>query len=701
MDMPPIRKAKDLKKYESGTFLRNGDPKFATVNEFNRKLMDLREKLAKDPAQAQLAERIGKYSGALMALQMHDTPMASEERLANAITDVAVDLPYFLKTQEKGGEEKTGYQRLLEAGQEHDLFTKAELDEVLNLVGAGMGVDLTQGIPQARQQAPQAPEPPSKPYRQALDSVVHNIDTVKSRPAPRFDDLSVAMDPDSVWDYNVPLISTHHKETILTRTIINELRALPREKQEAFFEKAIGPGADRKKVEERFFGSTMKTGNPIYFMDNKYWGRTSNRQMIDALDEVLPPEKLTEIGEKIKAVVTPDEPGFAGTGSIYPDRDKVEKLRQKEQEVLEKQKEDQQAVLDAQANIALLDVVDEQLSVVDPDYREYMNGYDQGIGNQYSLNRQTDWTTSIIALQGTKTLQSGRFAGALKPGKDPKLMTERNEGFSFAASETPQHGRTFREDEIEDLQSAEPPISQPAVDAVQSYFDDLKKLDYSKNPNVVMTVGQDPFCKGLKPDDLAFIPEQGEKYYAYWPLIDAKAELRKAVESGDMAKIRTASEKYQKVDATLDHMMATVGDPKLGGAKLFDGNVNSTRSDTGQIPAKFIKDYATHNKVNSLFCLNSAARNFNMDPMDFVKDPANSIMKVNKAYTDHRGIDRCSSIGGKLCWSLQVPDESETVGTTSARLVRDWNEYFEFPLARGMSAVSGMIKDPKKRTECS
>ena len=77
-----------------------------------------------------------------MTLQLHGTPMAREDELSTSITEVTVDLPYYLKTPGKGGDEKTGYQQLVEAGEKYGAFTKAELDEAMTLVGQGMGVDM-------------------------------------------------------------------------------------------------------------------------------------------------------------------------------------------------------------------------------------------------------------------------------------------------------------------------------------------------------------------------------------------------------------------------------------------------------------------------------------------------------------------------------------------------------------------------------
>ncbi len=705
--MPPrIVKAKDLKKYQSGTFLKYDTPKYNTVNAFNRKLMELRERLSGQPGQSGLAEQAGKYSGALMALQMHEAPVPGGRDLDEAIMTVSIDLPYFLKTKEKGGEEKTGYQRLLEAGQEHGLFTREELDEVLTLVGDGMGVALGQDEPRARQQPQQQPQarqqPPPKPFRQALDRAVDGIDTEKEKPAPRFDDLSIGTNHNAAWDYSVPVMRAQYRETALSGMIVKELRALPKEKQEEFFEKAIGPDADRERVKDRFFGINMRSGNPRLLMDNKYWGRTSNRQMLDALEAVLPPEKLQAMGESAEKLVAPDEPGYTGPFSSYPDREKVEKLRRKEQETLSRRKEERQAVLDAQANIALLDRVDEQLSVIDPEYREYMNGYTRQVDNPNvpkDLNTMTDWTCGIITLQGVKSLQGGRFDGTIKSGKEQTKQQKKNEGFIVAAYDKDQQGKVLSDAEVRELRGIRPPLSEATVNAAQKYFDGLKKLDYSKNGEVVKPSGRDTFFKEEKPDDLRFIQEQGTKYYTYWPLIEAKTELREAVESGDMEKIRAASEKYQKVDDTIGEMTQAVGDPKLGGAKIFDGNVNSTRSATPAIPAKYIRDYATHNKVNSLFCLNIAAHNLHADPMDLVRDPANTILKMGKAYTDHRGIDASSSIGGKLCWGMQAPVKDSATGLHYENLERDWDEYMVFPAGRGLSGLLGMEGDPKKRAE--
>ena len=65
------------------------DPKYAVVNNFNRKLLDLQDKL-KNTSERELSEKVSRFAKDLMTLQMHDSPMTREEDLDTAITDVTI-----------------------------------------------------------------------------------------------------------------------------------------------------------------------------------------------------------------------------------------------------------------------------------------------------------------------------------------------------------------------------------------------------------------------------------------------------------------------------------------------------------------------------------------------------------------------------------------------------------------------------------
>ena len=49
------------------------DPKYAVVNNFNRKLLDLQDKL-KNTNERELSEKVSRFAKDLMTLQMHDSP---------------------------------------------------------------------------------------------------------------------------------------------------------------------------------------------------------------------------------------------------------------------------------------------------------------------------------------------------------------------------------------------------------------------------------------------------------------------------------------------------------------------------------------------------------------------------------------------------------------------------------------------------
>ena len=106
------------------------------------KLMDLQDKLRAELGGAELGNQAGKFARGLMDLQMHDSSVISPASLSGAVTTVTLDLPNFLKQRGKDAEGKTGYQRLVEAGEKYGSFSREELDRALDVVGKGMDLDL-------------------------------------------------------------------------------------------------------------------------------------------------------------------------------------------------------------------------------------------------------------------------------------------------------------------------------------------------------------------------------------------------------------------------------------------------------------------------------------------------------------------------------------------------------------------------------
>ncbi len=150
--MPHIRTAQQLRLYAGSVSFLNrtnnqpqsgtGPSEYQIVNDFTMKLMDLQDKLRAELGGAELGNQAGRFARGLMDLQMHDSSVITQASLGNAVTTVTLDLPNFLKQKGRDEAEKTGYQRLVEAGEKYGSFTKEELDRALDVVGKGMDLDL-------------------------------------------------------------------------------------------------------------------------------------------------------------------------------------------------------------------------------------------------------------------------------------------------------------------------------------------------------------------------------------------------------------------------------------------------------------------------------------------------------------------------------------------------------------------------------
>ena len=111
--MPP-RSAKEMRRIAGNSnFMTESNEKYKAVQQFQQKLLNLQDAM-KSGGDMQLREQVGKLAGGIMALQLH--AVSSDEALEQAIGDMTFSLPGFLKKPRMGGDEKTGYEQLVEAG---------------------------------------------------------------------------------------------------------------------------------------------------------------------------------------------------------------------------------------------------------------------------------------------------------------------------------------------------------------------------------------------------------------------------------------------------------------------------------------------------------------------------------------------------------------------------------------------------------
>ena len=519
-----------------------------------------------------------------------------------------------------------------------------------------------------------------------LRKTLNTIKEIQDRPAPNMNDVNL---PDNAaYEYFVPQLRADYKQDVLADYIAAALKELPEEKQKQFFEKAKGPNPE-ERCTWKSFKPRFQNGTGFMLLNDKHWGRTSAEQVVDALAEVLPPEKMQELNDLSENIKAPDEPGYIGPREEEPYKEQIQALKKK-------------AALEnpftAESSAKMLDQVNQYLSRVNAQYREYLGNYDRSLHNGTSqLNKLNDWTGSLMTLRGQQTLAGGKFKGAFKIDLSQADLAG-NSGKTLVSGSPQYQGKPLTDKDVDELRKTPSPLSRTAVEAAEKIYGTMGTLEFT-NPNSVAEAGDLQIFKGQKQNDIVYKPEQGQKYYAFRPLIDKKEALGEAVKEGDLDKIRSAAEDYKKTEDKYTFMMDTLKDPKLGGNKMYDGNVNSTRSDTPNMPMKFVDDNVTHNQLNSMYCLMGTARNFNVDVMEMVKDPANAALKAYQNYKESRGIDSKASIGGKLCWGMQRFDIDNYAATHYSDYGDTWANYYERPRDRGAAGVVNLEPDPRKRAE--
>ena len=97
--------------------------------------------------------------------------------------------------------------------------------------------------------------------------------------------------------------------------------------------------------------------------------------------------------------------------------------------------------------------------------------------------------------------------------------------------------------------------------------------------------------------------------------------------------------------------MSLVNKEGLSKGLIFSGNVNATRENCVYLPAKYMTDYAGHNKVNSLYNLYAPLKNFGLSFREFAQDPVTTFEKMMQMYAEQNDLDsHAETTGSAFAW---------------------------------------------------
>ena len=189
------------------------------------------------------------------------------------------------------------------------------------------------------------------------------------------------------------------------------------------------------------------------------------------------------------------------------------------------------------------------------------------------------------------------------------------------------------------------------------------------------------------PVKVEYLGEQGEKNYAFWPVVTAKRAVSQAVEAGDWDKLRHATEEYARRKAIADRMMKTA--QTAANQFYYPGNFNSTRpinNTHNAMPTDYLEDFAGHSRVNGLFALYAMTKNTGISAERILDDPAGVLQETAKDFMNTRLLSSCreKSVGSKLAFAFD--------GEKQNKAQCDWSNKMT-PIAKGLDAIAAMMPD--------
>ena len=474
-----------------------------------------------------------------------------------------------------------------------------------------------------------------------------------------------------------------HRENQVKNNIVNALQTLSDDQLRQVYGKIKGPNADESGTEKDFIEKVRKGWTSALNPDR--YGSTVDT-MMDVFGEALGKDKVDGI-INTPIQLYPGGPEYQSSKVYEPYANDIQKLRDRYTKTDDPEKNRQAAELLDRVSVSLQEVKPEVLAEYDgPRTRFTVEGY---ANYEDIVGRRVD----IMRKKGLDTLGDGAFKDLVKPRIDDSGSPDFN---VLEDSEYPVPMTEEQEKKLDELsKDKNVGLSEDTRRAVRELSQCMDELDYSII-GMPLSGQMFPPHKPTKEGENFFQAEQGEKYYAFWPLEAAKRDLVKAVKEGDLDKVRQAQEKYEKVEKTIDKCFTILKSDKLFDGPLFAPNVESTRASTGDLPEKYALDTTNQKKLNCIFMTYAQLKNAGMTMEDLVDDPTGTAKKLGKSMLEAGGLDsRQGSIGATLQNGMKG---SFLMGSADRQLHYAWTT-MDSGTHRGISGIIGMEKDLKRRGE--
>ena len=448
-------------------------------------------------------------------------------------------------------------------------------------------------------------------------------------------------------------------------------KKIDRRQHDRFYEETVSPERKTQYMAEYFENSIRRGSIGDLLLNNT--GYQKGKTWIDGvevMEKLMDPQLVDETVRKIESLVPPQQDP---NRTFKPDHGRIEELR------AGISPEDPQA----QEKQALLDRADQILIYPTEDYRQHLDRKTDTIARQQGLQTLVD---GYIYTQTTRFL--GQAEGGKYLDKLPHAPTSSGYVYYDPVTVIPAHryhnwprGVDLNDQEFDAIKNFGKgpmnPDSRQAILDIVKCFEEIGEKKYWVRGVVGVVEGS----------------EQGDKKYAFWPLVIAKKNLADAVQEGDFDKIRASAAEYDRCKAITDKMMEAAN--RVSKDPIFCGNLNSTREELDHIspnpmPTEYLEDYAGHSRVNGVFLLYALSKNTGVPVERILDDPAGVMQELAEK---HLNDGQLSSQKGKPIGARLVHGFDEKLQTEKKH---EWDANQGF-LVRALSTAAGFLPTDAER----
>ena len=505
-----------------------------------------------------------------------------------------------------------------------------------------------------------------------LDAIRKRREEIRQGRAQKAPDF--VQDPGQGLAFQVKINDLLYIENHIRYSMGKTLTNMDPARQDQFYDLCIKEEAKASYTKEQFHQDLLQNNKLTEVLEGKPFG-VSQDVIDETLDKLLNEQEQNALSQAVLDQKAPGDPQF-------PQEQKVERPYQENIEQM-------RAAIpandpDAERKNRILNEADKIL--VDPsvDTLNYLQRQVSGFQDPdlKGLDDAMDQVSDVDVINFIEnTLEGGKFKDKF-PSVPGKYLPKR-----YDVQEMNPVSGLMTDEDIQELKLQKTNISPALKNTVLNVCSHMDQIGEDKYRNAKTTT--------VEPDGnghyrVIFAGEQGEKYYAFWPIQTAKTNLAAAIENGDYAAAETAIADYNNAKAHTDEIMKSV----QTGGKTFGGNVESTRAAEGKditsnkVPLEYLEDTVGHNKANGMFCLYAYCKNAGQKVGDVLDDPIGSMSSAADHYRKINGISQKGHTGKLLVKAFS--------GEAAADMTGKFDHYIR-SFGHGMDAVASMAGTKEER----